>query len=51
MEKKRCDYCGNYYDEEFMSSLDNGSLACPECAEEEERNAKEKQEESKKGKE
>ena len=46
MAQVRCDYCGKYYDEEFMSSLDNGSPACPKCVEEEELNAKKKQEES-----
>ena len=32
----RCGYCGRYYDDGYMSALDNGSPACPECVEDEE---------------
>lgn len=36
MAKIKCDYCGEYYDEENMKTLENGSPACPECAANEE---------------
>ena len=32
MEKVKCDYCGEEYEEAFMVTWDNGSPACPECA-------------------
>lgn len=31
MAKKKCGYCGEYYDEEYEQTLDNGSPACPRC--------------------
>lgn len=37
MAKVRCDYCGRYFDEMDMVALDNGSPACLECAEDEEK--------------
>ena len=48
MGKVKCDYCGKYYDEEFMTALDNGSPACPACVEDEDALRKEKQEETNK---
>ena len=36
MEKKKCDYCGEYYDEKYEGTLDNGCPACPKCVAEEE---------------
>ena len=43
MAKKKCAYCGEYYDEEYEGTLDNGSPACPECVANEEKNSKENQ--------
>lgn len=37
MAKVRCDFCGRYFEEENMSALDNGSPACFECVEDEEK--------------
>ena len=34
---KKCDYCEKEYDDSFFGSLDNGSEACYNCIEEEER--------------
>lgn len=31
MAKKKCEYCGEYYDEENEGTLDNGCPACPQC--------------------
>lgn len=43
MAKIKCEYCGEYYDEEIFQSLENGSPACPKCvAEEDEKQKKEK---------
>lgn len=44
MGKVKCDYCGKYYDEEFMATLDNGSTACLNCAADEDARGKEDQE-------
>ena len=41
---KKCVFCGEYYDDTYEGTLDNGSPACPDCVEKEERKAKEKQE-------
>lgn len=37
MEKIKCDFCGKDYDATWGSTLDNGSPACPECVEKEEK--------------
>ena len=50
MAKIRCDFCGEYYDEGFMGTLDNGSPACPNCIADEEREAERKQKEIQKDK-
>ena len=34
---KKCDYCGNEYDESFFGTLDNGSDACLFCIRDEEK--------------
>lgn len=31
MAMKKCDYCGQGYDEKFEGTLDNGCPACPQC--------------------
>lgn len=36
LAKKKCDYCGEYYEEEYEGTLDNGSPACPHCVADEE---------------
>ena len=41
---KKCDFCGEYYDDAYEGTLDNGSPACPDCVEREGERAKEKQE-------
>lgn len=43
MAKVRCDYCGRYFEEMGMVALDNGSPACLECADYEEKQELEKQ--------
>ena len=43
MEKERCGYCGRWFDETDMVALDNGSPACLECVENEERQKMERQ--------
>lgn len=49
MPKKKCDYCGAYYDEEDEGTLNNGSPACPNCvADEEADDGSEFEEETKK---
>ena len=45
MEKKKCEYCGEYYDPEYYGTLDNGCPACPKCVKEEEEAKKAKTEE------
>ena len=35
MAQKKCEYCGEYYDEKYEGTLDNGSPACPNCVENE----------------
>ena len=42
MPKKKCDYCGKYYEDEYEGTLDNGCPACPQCVayEEEKENNK-----------
>lgn len=37
MGKNKCDYCGEYYNETYGGTLDNGSPACPECVADEEK--------------
>lgn len=36
MAKKKCGYCGEYYEEEYEGTLDNGCPACPQCVADEE---------------
>ena len=36
MARKKCDYCGEYYEEEYEGVLDNGCPACPQCVADEE---------------
>lgn len=36
MGKVKCEYCGEYYEGEFQSVLDNGCPACPACVAQEE---------------
>ena len=36
MEKVKCEYCGEYYEGEYQSVLDNGCPACPACVAKEE---------------
>ena len=31
MAQKKCESCGEYYDEEYEGTLDNGCPACPTC--------------------
>lgn len=45
MARVRCGYCGRYFDEMDMVALDNGSPACLECAECEEKQELDKQSE------
>lgn len=45
MAKVRCDYCRRYFEEMDMVTLDNGSPACFECAEYEEKQELDKQHE------
>ena len=33
---KKCEYCGELYDEAYCGTLDNGCPACPKCVEAEE---------------
>ena len=42
MEKVKCDYCGQEFDQEIMTTLDNGCPAYPNCAKEEEKKVKER---------
>ena len=51
MAKKVCDYCGEYYEEELMGTLDNGSPACPYCIAYEEMGADRKKQEKQNDKE
>ena len=52
MSKQRCDYCGREIEAEYMSTLDNGCPACPECVAEEEKKEQNKSEgENKNGRE
>ena len=46
MAKIQCCFCGEYYDEEYMGTLDNGSPACPNYIADEDRNAERKAEET-----
>ena len=39
MSKVQCPVCGRVVESETMVSLDNGSPACPECAEKEQKYA------------
>lgn len=43
MEKKRCGYCGRYYDVQDEMTLENGSPACPQCVADEEKREKERE--------
>ena len=43
MAWKKCDYCGEEYDEKYERALDNGCPACPTCVKKEEEE-KERQE-------
>lgn len=36
MTQKKCDYCGEYYDEKYEGTRENGCPACPQCVAEEE---------------
>ena len=40
MCKEKCDYCGKKIEAEYMSALENGSPACPECVAKEENKLK-----------
>lgn len=40
MSKIRCGYCGEYYDEDYSGTLENGSPACPKCVAEEDEKEK-----------
>lgn len=40
-EKRKCDYCGRWFDIEIFQTLDNGCDACPECVSQEERDEEE----------
>ena len=42
MEKEKCDYCGKEYNKDIMTTLDNGSPACPNCVKTEEKEEEEK---------
>lgn len=33
MAAKKCEYCGELYDEKFEGTLENGCPACPACVE------------------
>ena len=35
MDKVQCPFCGEMFDPNEMVVLDNGNIACPECAEKE----------------
>lgn len=49
MAKKKCGYCGEYYEEEYEGTLDNGCPACPQCVADEEAERKHKEESEKWG--
>ena len=51
MGTKKCDYCGKEYDESFFGTLDNGSDACFNCIEDEEKRMKKTEERIKENKE
>ena len=36
MAKIKCGYCGEEFEEEYFSALENGSPACPKCVAKEE---------------
>lgn len=42
MAKVKRGYCGKEYDDTYCGALDDGSPACPECVEYEERELKKK---------
>lgn len=44
MEKRKCGYCGRYYDVQDEMTLENGSPACPQCVADEEKREKEREE-------
>ena len=35
MAMKKCEYCGEEYDEALEKTLDNGCPACPRCVKQE----------------
>lgn len=37
MVKIKCGYCGKKYDDSYGGALDNGSPACQECVDDEEK--------------
>ncbi len=39
MSKVQCPVCGRAVERKTMASLDNGSPACPECADQEQKHA------------
>ena len=39
---KKCEFCGEYYDDDYAGTLDNGSPACPNCVEKEEAHEEER---------
>lgn len=51
MATKKCDYCGKEYDESFFGTLYNGSDACLNCIEDEEKRMKKTEERIKENKE
>ena len=51
MAIKKCDYCGKEYDESFFGTLDNGSDACINCIDDEEKRMKKAEERTKENKE
>ncbi len=50
MAKVKCGYCGKEYDDAYGGALDNGSPACPECVDDEEKRNEEKHTEAQKKK-
>ena len=46
-KQKKCGYCGEYYEEEYEGTLDNGCPACPQCVADEEAERKHKEESEK----
>ena len=42
MSKQKCNYCGKEIETIYMSTLENGSPACPECVDAEEKRKQDK---------